>query len=611
MKNIYIIAFALIIIAGCKEDWLEPKPLSFYAPENTYNTPDGLRSGIVSCDANLRYTEFYGDGAAIVTELIFSDVAVEGTTDKSGPAQNMNLQIQPDAQLNNTNNNRIGRYWYEGYKGIKYANTVISRIDDAEYENEQERNEILAAALWHRAYRYYRLVHQFGDVPLILQEITEPRLDFYSTKREVILQKIKEDLEFAEQWVPYVVNRGTVTKGAVSHLLAKVNLALGDFDGAIAAASHAIDDGPYALMTERFGVDASDASKNVVWDLHRPLNKSLPENSEVLYVLIDRPDMIGNTTDLFQGIQTIRNAGPFYSIAGANAIRTPNGNVGMNGNGGIEIPLSEMYGRGIGRCRATWYSTHLIWDDENDLRHAPGNWMRMEDLVYNNENLKGVDPYYGQPLQLYSEDGTLLTNDTIRNWFDWPHYKLWVPDNINVPQRGGNSDWYVFRLAETYLLRAEAHYWKGELGLAADDINKVRNRAGAGSYTAGDINIGTILDERARELYYEEPRNTELSRIAYIFAQTGEAAYNGKSYNLADFGKDNFWFDRIMEKNDFYNKGVVTVHGDTYTMSPYHVLWPIPINAIVSNSQGKIHQNFGYNGYDPSVPVLEEIEETE
>ena len=63
-------------------------------------------------------------------------------------------------------------------------------------------------------------------------------------------------------------------------------------------------------------------------------------------------------------------------------------------------------------------------------------------------------------------------------------------------------------------------------------MNEVRNRAGAGDLAASDMNIGTILDERARELYYEEPRKTELTRIAYIFAQTGKPSYTGKVYKM-------------------------------------------------------------------------------
>ncbi|RAW01255.1 RagB/SusD family nutrient uptake outer membrane protein [Pseudochryseolinea flava] len=616
MKMKYIkslLVVTAVSMSACSEDWLEPKPLSIYTPENTFVNAKGLRAGIAACDANIRFASFYGDGAPIITELIFSDVAVEGTTDKSGPAQNMNIQIQPGANLNDVNTNRIGLFWYEGYKGIKYANTVISRIDLAtDFKDEAEKNAVLGTAYWHRALRYYLLTHQFGDVPLLLQEYTQPKVDFYSTKREVILRKMKADLEFAEQWVPSVVDRGQVTKGAVSTLLAKVNLALGEFDDAIEAASNAINDPAYALMTTRFGANAGDVAKDVVWDLHRPENKAIGANKEALYMTIDRPNMIGNVA---AGIQSMRQALPFFAASGANRINTPTGKAGLNGNHTnasgqqLEFPLSIYYGRGLGRCRATWYATHTIWDDANDLRHKPGNWMRMEDLVYNEPALKtGGDPWYGQPLQLYGTTGNLLTADTIRNWFEWPHYKLFVPDNINNPARGGNTDWYVMRLAETYLVRAEAYYWKGQLAEAAADINTIRARAGASGVAEGDVTIGTILDERARELYYEEYRKTELTRIAFIFAQTGKTAYNGKSYSLSNFSEDNFFIDRVNEKNEFYNKGVITVHGDEYTMSAYHVLWPVPQGSINSNVGGKIKQNKGYIGYDASVTVLEDIQ---
>ncbi|HEY9487698.1 MAG TPA: RagB/SusD family nutrient uptake outer membrane protein, partial [Chryseosolibacter sp.] len=544
--------------------------------------------------------EWYADSPPILTEHIFSEVAVEGTTDKSGPAQDLNLLITPDAQLNHVDWNRIGWYWFEGYKGIRYSNAVITRIDLPKWKSEEEKNEILGTAYFHRAYRYYRLTQQFGDVPLLLKEYSTPKLDFFSTKREVILAKMKVDLEFAEQWVPAVVDRGAVSKGAVSHLLTKVNLALGLFDDAIQSASNVIDGGVHALMTSRFGVDANDPSKNVTWDLHRPENKALAANKEGLLLVIDRLDYDGNQSG---GTTSMRQAVPYW---GAN-INTPNGNKGTSDAAKIEIDQVTKYGRGIGRLRGTPYHTKTIWTDPNDYRHAPGNWMDMEDLVYNAPGIKTSDPYYNKPLQFRDDEGKVLVVDTIRSWFGWPHYKLYIPDPERSQPQGGHTDWYVFRLAETYLLRAEAYYWKGESGLAADDINKVRNRANAASIAPGDVNIGTILDERARELYYEEPRKTELARIAFLFAKTGKAAPNGKTYSMDNFSQDNFYFDRIMETTHFYNKGVSTRHGDHYTMSPYHVLWPIPANAINANTLGRINQNAGYVGYEKNVPALTEI----
>ena len=604
-KKIYTLLLFLFMAVSCKKEYLDPNNLSFYTPE-AFKSAEALWATLVACERNMRI-EYYGDAAPIVTETIYSDIAVEGTTDKPGPAQDLNQAITPDAQLNHTDYNKIGWYWNEGYRGIRYANTAIKYIDAPEdYSSEAERNQLLGSAYFHRALRYYRLTQQFGDVPLTLEEISEPKLDYYTTKREVILHRMKEDLEFAQEWVPDNVNKGQVTKGAVSHLLTKVNLALGLFDEAIQSASNVIDGGVYKLMTNRFGVDANDASKNVVWDLHRPENKSLASNTEGLLLVIDRLNIDGNTDNgtTIGGTQSMRNAVPYWGNAG---LLTPAGNGGMSDQPNIEIDQVEAYGRGIGRVRPTWYTQKGMWKDTTDLRHAPGNWMDMEDLVYNRPSLKGSDPYYGKHLQLRNAQGTILSSDTIRQWFGWPHYKLFVEDPQRVQPAGGKSDWYIFRLAETYLLRAEAYFWKGDLAMAAADINKVRERALAAPITAADVNMGTILDERARELYYEEPRKTELTRIAYIFAITGKTAENGKSYTLETFSENNYFYDRVMAKSDFYNKGVKTNFGVTYTMSPYHVLWPVPISAINGNSLGHINQNKGYAGSESNIPPLEEI----
>ena len=609
MKNNHIKYTSLVLaalltcstITSCDEEFLETEPRSFYTPENALNSADGMRALLSSAMDNLR-AEFYGDGSPIITENIFSEVAVEGTTDKSGPAQDLNLLILPDANLNSADRNRIGWFWTEWYEGIKFANTVISRIDAAEYASEDEKNAILGAAYFHRAYRYYRLTQQFGDVPLLLNEHTAPKLDFVSTARETILGKMKEDLEWAELWVPDVTNKGEVSRGAVNHLLTKVNLALGEFDDAIASASRVIDGGVYALMNNRFGADANDDTKNVIWDLHRPQNKSAPDNTEGILLVVSR---LG-----FEGAGSVTSAMRQAVPLWWRFINTPDGANGMSDDPNIEIPYVIQFGRGIGRNRGVAYSTKYIWTDPDDLRHAPGNWMDMEDLTYNAPSLKNNgNPYYKENLQLKNASGVVLCSDTIRNWYGWPHYKLFIPSPEEVKPQGGHSDWYIFRLAETYLLRAEAYFWKDDLASAAADINMVRSRAGAADMPIADVNIGTILDERVRELYYEEPRNTELTRMAFIFAKTGKTAYNGKTYSLTNFHEDNFWYDRIMEKTDFYNKGVVTIHGDEYTMSPYHALYPVPAATINANTQGIINQNKGYPGAERNIPALTVIPE--
>lgn len=615
MKNYSInkyysgVLLAILLMAGsCTKDYLKPKPLSFYTPESTYNTAEGLRGALIACERNLRYN-WSGDGAPEITQLIFSDIAVDGTDDKSGPAQNMDLQITPDA-INSDNDdpdhNRIYYFWHQGYFDIKYANTVVTYIDQPNWDTTDaaamaERNDILGQAYFHRAFRYYELTNEFGDVPWIGKLYNEPKLDFQTVKREVILKKIKSDMEFAVQWVTDDKAKGEVTKGACQHLLAKIDLALGDFDGAIKQTSDLINGGAYHLMTERFGAVANDPSHNVVWDLHHNSNKDIAANKEALMLVIDKPDMDGNFS---KGTQIMRQTMPY--IGGAK-INTPLGNKGVSDKVDIDFSFTAKYGRGLGRCRPSWYTEKLIWQNAgNDLRHAPGNWIEMEDILYNNPALKGKDPYYGKPLQKYSDAGVLLCADTLREWYGFPYYKLFIPDDINTPPRGGNGDWYVYRLAETYLVRAEAYFWKGDLINAAADINAVRTRAKATPIAPADVDMAMILDERTRELYYEEERKVELTRIAYLYAKTGKA-YHGKTYTMANFSTNNFWYDRVIEQNNYYRENKVTPHGDMYKISSYHVLWPVPQSAIDANTGKRLNQNQGYSGFERNIAALDQI----
>lgn len=428
----------------------------------------------------------------------------------------------------------------------------------------------------------------------------------------MILKKIKLDLDSALLWSSDAVNKGEVTKGAVGHLLTKVNLSLGNFDEAITAANGVINGGAYSLMKVPFGNAAPPAyvpagtrvpvtlPNNVIWSLHRPENKSLPENKEGLFMIIDR----FGEGQFATGMTIMRQAVPLWGTA----INTPSGKKGTNDNTNPEFIQSNLYGRGIGRTRPSNYAQYEIWDDPNDLRHAKGNWMSMEDLLYNDMGLKtSNDPNYLKSLQLRNATGGLLCTDTIRCWFGWPQYKLFVDDNENSPKQGGHSDWYMFRLAETYLLRAEAQFWKGNLAAAAADINAIRTRAGCAPITAAQVNMGTILDERARELFFEENRKSELTRISYLFAKTGKAAENGKAYSLDRFSDDNYLYDRVMAKNNFYKLGIKTNYGAQYTISPYHILWPVPSTSIQGNSNGRINQNKGYNGFNLNVPALDKI----
>lgn len=616
------IGFFTMLTYSCSKEWLKPQPLSFYEPDIALSDAKGMYSALTACERNMRH-EFFGDAPPILTEMIQSDIAVEGTTDKAGPQMDMDIALMPDADLNNNDRTKVGWYWYEGYKGIKYANLIISRIDVAVFKDEQEKNAVLGAAYFQRAYRYFKLVHQFGDVPFIDKEINEPKYDFYSSNRWSILEKLKKDLEFAYQWVPERVDRGRTSKAACGVLLMKVNMALLDFDSAITVGKEIVAMHP--LMKNRFTSNKSKPNTNLMFDLHSVEAKLDGANSEGLMYVVSFPGVDGSDR-----IRTMRNAVPFWNNGG---IKTPDGKTGTSivlaeNEQDNSLDLNKSYGRGIGRLRPTWYSTNEIWrkgKEDNDLRGIMNrdSWKTMEDLKYNEPTLKkDGNQWYGKN---FVKPVGMSVEDSIRLWFSWPHYKIFVPDPLQTQWEGGETPWYIYRSAEVFLLLAESYYWKNDLGQAAIAMNEVRERAGASKLTAADINIGEILDERARELYYEENRHIELVRIAYTYAKSKKSCeiFGGRTYNLEGISGSggvnsnikqegvNFWYDRVVSKSNFYNKGVKHKWAE-YKVSVHHMLWPIPAKAINTNIKGVINQNIGYPGAEKNqIPLLLEAEHNE
>ena len=612
----------LPLLTACKESWLTPKPLSFYSPENTYVDANGLYAALVACERNMRH-EFFGEYSPILTEMYLSDIGIHAKTDESGSLVDLDTEMLPSRTKNGPKGKNLW-YWEEGFKGIKYANIVISRLNDATYKDEAEKNSVLGGAYFHRTYRYYKLTHQFGNVPWLDHEITEPKLDFYTYDRWSILEQCKKDMEFAYQWVPLKQPRGRANKDACGVLLMKVCMATGDFDRALEVGKEIVARCP--LMKQRFTANQHKAGTNLMHDLHSVEAKTDPSNTEGIMYVVAYPDM---PTDKDNRIFTMRNALPYW--AKGAAIKTPEGKTGTAIVPAAEDKHSEIdndyhYGRGIGVFRPSNYFQYEIWTEREraDLR-SPFNhdsWKRMEDLFYNEPGLKKAnDPRYGQHLVRPTD---FSVADSIRCWYMWPHYKLFVPDPTRSQDfQGGETPWYIYRSAEVYLMMAECYYWKGDTTHEAAMLNEVRERAGA-QPLSGEVGIADVLAERARELFYEENRHVELVRISYLYAKTGKAceAFGGRVYKLDNFSgpggvginnKDagvNFYFDWVSAHNNFYNHGVKIPNGE-YRMSVHHILWPVPENAIRSNTGGVINQNTGYPGAENNLePRIVGVEAT-
>ena len=639
-----------ILLSGCSKDFLNPDPLSFYEPGATFTTESGLMSAMAICDRHLKlyYAADHNEMLTLGTEYIFSDLMVASATDKNAMLDNVANMLTPTSEntgnLNNLDRtNSIWYFWKETYNGIMYANTIIQYVDNVEELDEATKNAYKGRAYFHRAFRYYALVFQFGDVPLVTKILEVPKQNYRSTKREAILQMITQDLEFAVQWVPDQKDMnliGIVNKGACRMLLAKCYLALGEYALAKEQTDILIDQSGYSLISgDSFGTfnDGGEPAtwpitRNVIWDMHRAENKLISSNSEVIMGIPNR----GSEAESFVKMLTMRILYPFVFNSAIQSKDSKQALMNIKRNSAdynSTYDYMRAFGRGIATFRPTYFQTHTLWEvngkmDATDLRHNSevGNWVRMEDYRVNNK----ASSEFGNPVALFNDNGKLLCNDTIRRWFDVPHYKFYFDDPVNEANisgsdgnrgatNGGNADWYLYRLAEAYLLRAEAKFYLGDDTGAASDVNEVRKRAKCTElYTT--VTIGDIMNERARELYWEEWRNVELTRVSLCLARSGKPDEWGNTYNLDNFDKQSgtdsdggsYWYQRIVHYS-MYNKGaiqiVATKSNINYTMDKKNIYWPIFNTSITANNKGQLSQNYGYDNYDPATPKWDNWEE--
>lgn len=642
-----------ILFSGCSEDFLKPDPLSFYEPTTTFSTESGLQAAMAICDRTLKlyWMTDHNEMLTLGTEYLFSEMMVAANTDKTQMLCDVSGMLTPTSDNSSEQNldrsNSMWYFWKQTYYGIMYSNTILSFVDQVEGMDQGTKNEYKGRAYFHRSYRYMALIFQYGDVPLVTKILEVPKQNYKSTERDAILKMIRQDLEFAVEWVPDQKNMdliGMVNKGACRMLLAKCYLALGEYEKAKEQTDILINSSGYQLLTgNQFGTFNDGAepqtwpiTRNLIWDMHRAENKLIAANTELIMGMPNR----GSDAESFVKMLTMRILYPFVFDA---RIQTKDGKQALLNLKRNSVDYNPKYdymrafGRGIATWRPTHFSTHTLWAvngvmDATDLRHSSeaGNWVRMEDYCVNNK----ASSEFGKPITLYDPDnGKLLCSDSIRRWYDVPHYKFYLDDPVNEANvsgsdgnrgatNGGNADWYLYRLAETYLLRAEAKFYINPSDpTIKDDLNIIRSRANCSELYQGTVTIGDIMNERARELYWEEWRNVELKRVSLCLARSGRPDEWGNTYNLNDFDKQegtdsqggSYWYQRINHYS-LYNKGVIQINATgnaspNYTMNKRNHYWPIPYAAITANNMGELSQNYGYEGYDPATPKWDNWED--
>ncbi|QEC56323.1 RagB/SusD family nutrient uptake outer membrane protein [Flavisolibacter ginsenosidimutans] len=217
MKKIALFLLILSgIITSCKK-FLDTKPTDFIVPEQYYNTEQQLNEALAGVYSSLTTVATYG---------LQQNFYLVGTTDESyyklstTSPHPLYYNITPaEPRTSNT--------WNDLYKGIDRANYLLANINKPAMD-EQRRNAIKGEALFLRAYMYYLLVTQWGDVPLLLTPTVDGRqVNNPATPAKDIYNQVYNDMKTAKDLVNDYTTNGTpvhVSKTAVEAMLARVCL---------------------------------------------------------------------------------------------------------------------------------------------------------------------------------------------------------------------------------------------------------------------------------------------------------------------------------------------------------------------------------------------------
>lgn len=606
-KTIYAImglVAGLVAFSACTDkEFLTEEPKTLFTMENAFEKAsqvDAQLGRVYSAAFELHswgtdnvFAAFSGSPAALLGG--YGADLIEGDAQKANAAGGFSNY--------STLNSLTGRFlslWNSLYQMASYANLALYGAEQVNWPNEADKAYAVAQAKFFIGWAYLRLGEVYGGVPIVTEFSEDLKYDYVrNTRQEVYQWAIDNFVEAAAGLPKYPAQDGRVAQGAAKHYLAEAYLAMGVETGDKSwykAAEDAADEviALHPLMTSRFGVRANPEDKgvepihgvanyrpdgNAFFDLFQMGNYDRSEgNTEALWVMQNPTfEQFSNNGGRTYELGTVCGQ-PYRDLTWADEYREDDKGASVGPWRGNNIDLvkypsgqSGYYcaGGSWGLYGTTDYADFGLWENEfaEDDRNAQCNLL--DPVVMDQKHsLHGqiIKPeMLAAPARYMRVSAKVSLND------GWG----WSANHVSMGQayhRMYGRDWYAARSAETYLLKAEAQLRNGNPSGAAETVNVVRARANATKkFAAGDMTIETILEERGRELLWEEHRWPTLLRLT----KQGEAntVMHNQIMNHAMFVKDE-----------------PTYVGGT----PAWSLFPIPLSVIQLNTEAELTQNQGW-----------------
>lgn len=523
------ICFGATLVA-CN-DFLEEKNPSGLTAETFYQTASGAEALVNSCYTPLRF--WYGQEYAISMTEIGTDIFTRGNGCVEAELADYNSSLQGSS-------NAITMEWERLYSALNTCNTALNRLPASNLDEEtkevrmREVHFLRALYLWH-------IVETWGDVYLTTEECTEPSGYVYRSSVEDFYKQILADLEEAIKLPVTTSDYGRVTRGAAEAFLARVYLYRQDYANALKYAKDVIEgsDFSYELAPDYSDLcniyTCNDVKENIfvcVYGDSEIFGASIVEGPDGNPIIWREP---GNNPSHLLWVMCYDQV--------------------TDKDGQKPVTRSIEYGRSFNRYMPTLYYLNLF-DEKIDSRY---NDLFQQVWICNNTNSAYIQPgdtaifftKYSVPDEeeakhnyvtidkdfVYNEDGSIknrVQNVTFKKFLD--------PTRESVNYTGSSRHAVVFRLAEMYLIAAEASLYLNDKSSATYYINEIRKRAAVSGkeeqmkIDESQLSLDFILDERARELGGEQLRWYDLKRtgklIERVKAYNPDAANNIKEYHL-------------------------------------------------------------------------------
>ena len=275
-KTLYLIGFLAVSLVACKQEFLDITPLVGSTEANYYLTPEDAEAATIACYNNLQQEVTNIQGSAQLAahfRWYFGDICSDDSfKGGSGDGDEPDLFLFENFQGNSSSRILLGE-WQVAYRGIAYCNLALNNVPNIEMD-PTEQARYLGEAAFIRAYWYFNLVTVFGDVPLILNNLSPSEYQQGRTPQAEVWDQIIADLTSARESLPKrsaisVSEIGRATWGAATALLAKAHAYRGNWQACHDLCMEIISSQEYFLDPDYANVftEAGENGPGSIWEI--------------------------------------------------------------------------------------------------------------------------------------------------------------------------------------------------------------------------------------------------------------------------------------------------------------------------------------------------------